>query len=125
MYETVHCFINPEPLNPESLNDYKCELKRYLLPEECPFLKQKKTIPSSAMRRDGNCKIPIDFKSIGVLLTPVFLLLRGFLKTVFAGYFEFGSAVITDNDLAFFHIGSQGKLSSTHRALCHNTPPEN
>jgi hypothetical protein len=46
-------FINPEPLNLELLNDYKCEPKPNLLPEEYTFLKQKKSIPSAAVRRDG------------------------------------------------------------------------
>jgi hypothetical protein len=49
MYVTVHRLREP-------LNDYKCEPKFYLLPEELPFLKQKKSIPSSAVRRDGNGK---------------------------------------------------------------------
>jgi hypothetical protein len=64
------------------------------------------------------------FNSIEVLLTPILLFLGGFLDTVFAGYFKFGSAVVTHNNFPFFHIGRQANLSTTHRAFCHNTPPQ-
>jgi hypothetical protein len=59
----VHRFKNPEPLNLEPRNGCQCESKRYLLPEESPFLKQKKSIPPSAIRQDGFFNVLIELKT--------------------------------------------------------------
>jgi hypothetical protein len=58
-YSAVLCFINPEPRNSR-----RCESKRYLLPEECPFLKQKKTILPSPMKQDGFFNALIELKTL-------------------------------------------------------------
>ena len=55
-------FINPEPLNLELLNDYKYEPKLYSLPEECPFLKQKKIHP--VLGSEAGWIYKFDFKLI-------------------------------------------------------------
>jgi hypothetical protein len=62
-------------------------------------------------------------KPIGELFAPVFFL-RSFLHTVWVGYFQLGTTVVTDDDFALFHIRSQFELSSTHRTRRHNSPPK-
>jgi len=62
-YSAVNCFMNLE-----LLNDYEYEPKLYSLPEAYPFLKQKKSIPSSAVRRDGKGQFQIEQKPLNLEL---------------------------------------------------------
>jgi hypothetical protein len=73
----------------------------------------------------SGCTTPRQFaitpqhQSFKRLLAPVFFFLGGFLKTVFAGYFEFRTAVITGNDFPSFGIRLQGNISSANWTFRH------